>query len=138
MKGYLLDTDWVIDYLKGVPPIVTKLQALAEEGLAISVISLAELYEGVYGSGQAKRHLQGLRRFLDGVPVIGLDDATCRTFGQCRHRLRQEGQLIDNFDLLIAATCLTNRLTPVTNNVRHYERVPELRIASFAQPSGHA
>lgn len=132
MSGYLLDTDWVIDYLKGVPRVVTRLQAAADEGLAISVISLAELYEGVYGSGNAERHLKGLRQFLGCIQVIGLDEAICQTFGQYRHRLRQHGQLIDNFDLLIAATAVTYRLRLVTSNVRHYARVPELQLAGFA------
>ena len=81
MSGYLIDTDWVIDYLKGVPSVVAQLQAVANEGLAISVISLAELYEGVYGSGNADQHLQGLGQFLGFVSVVGLDDAVCRAFG---------------------------------------------------------
>ena len=135
MSGYLIDTDWVIDYLKGVPSVVAQLQAVANEGLAISVISLAELYEGVYGSGNADQHLQGLGQFLGFVSVVGLDDAVCRAFGQYRHRLRQRGQLIDNFDLLIAATSLTYQLTLVTGNLRHYARIPGLQIAQFAQPS---
>lgn len=135
MSGYLIDTDWAIDYLKGLPSVISQLQAAADEGLAISVISLAELYEGVYGSGNVDRHLQGLRQFLGFVSVIGLDDAICRAFGQYRHRLRQHGQLIDNFDLLIAATSLTYQLTLVTSNLRHYARIPGLQIAQFAHPS---
>ena len=47
---YLVDTDWAIHYLNGHPQIVKKLDDLKEQGLALSVISLAELYEGVYYS----------------------------------------------------------------------------------------
>jgi predicted nucleic acid-binding protein len=47
---YLIDTDWVIHYLNGHKEIVQKLKSLKKEGLALSVISLAELYEGVYYS----------------------------------------------------------------------------------------
>ena len=46
--SYLVDTDWIIHYLSGVESIVEKLQALQKEGLAVSIISLAELYEGIY------------------------------------------------------------------------------------------
>lgn len=48
--AYLVDSDWVIHYLNGQPTVVAKLQELQEHGIAISVISLAELYEGVYYS----------------------------------------------------------------------------------------
>lgn len=134
MSRYLIDTDWAIDYLKGIPQVVTRLQALADEGLMLSVISLAELYEGAYGASEPERHLQGVQRLIGFVPVIGLDDAICRTFGQFRCRLRQAGQLIDNFDLLIAATCVTYHLMLVTSNLRHYERLPELQLAEFIRP----
>lgn len=97
------------------------------------MITLAELYEGVYGSRDPERHLQGLQQILGLLSVIGLDDAICRTFGHYRHRLRQQGQLIDNFDLLIGATCLTHQLSLITSNVRHYARIPELRIVPFVQ-----
>jgi hypothetical protein len=45
---YLVDTDWVIHYLNGRADIVTRIQELSPLGIAMSVISLAELYEGVY------------------------------------------------------------------------------------------
>jgi predicted nucleic acid-binding protein len=41
---YLIDTDWVIDHLKGEERVVKQLEELASEGIAISVISLAEIY----------------------------------------------------------------------------------------------
>jgi predicted nucleic acid-binding protein len=45
---YLVDTDWVIHYLNGRGQIVDRIKALIKDGLAVSIISLAELYEGVY------------------------------------------------------------------------------------------
>ena len=45
---YLLDTDWVIHHLNGRQDIIQRLQALQHEGLGLSIIVLAELYEGVY------------------------------------------------------------------------------------------
>jgi len=45
---YLVDTDWVVYYLRGREPYVTRLREYREAGLGISVVSLAELYEGVF------------------------------------------------------------------------------------------
>jgi Predicted nucleic acid-binding protein, contains PIN domain len=47
---YLLDTSWVIHYLRGKEKVVKKLLSLRTEGLAASIITLAELYEGVFRS----------------------------------------------------------------------------------------
>ena len=61
---YLVDTDWVIHYLNGQPQIVTRLDALKEAGLAVSIISLAELYEGIYASTDPTGNERALRDFL--------------------------------------------------------------------------
>ena len=47
---YLVDTDWVISYLNGQARVISRLDELKEEGLGVSVVSLAELYEGIYYS----------------------------------------------------------------------------------------
>jgi tRNA(fMet)-specific endonuclease VapC len=44
--SYLIDTDWIIDHFHKVEKVVRKLEELASEGLALSIVSLAELYEG--------------------------------------------------------------------------------------------
>ena len=54
---------------------------------------------------------------------------TARTFGKLRASLRRTGELIDNFDLLIAATCLSHGMTLLTGNIRHFKRIPGLNIA---------
>ena len=48
--GALLDTDWVIDHFNGIAAITRRIEELRPLGLALSVISLAELYEGVHPS----------------------------------------------------------------------------------------
>lgn len=45
---YLVDTDWVIDYLHGREPVVSRLTFFAPQGIGLSIVSLAELYEGVF------------------------------------------------------------------------------------------
>ena len=49
--AYLIDTDWIIDYLNDSEPVASRLEELRGEGIGISIISLAELYEGVYKQG---------------------------------------------------------------------------------------
>jgi len=128
---YLVDTDWVIHYLKGRRPFVERLRMLEEQGLAISVINLGELYEGVYGATEPEKREQGLKDFLQGVIVLGLDEETCRIFGQERQRLRRAGNLPGDMDLFIGATALRHNLIVLTNNRSHFERIESLRIESL-------
>ena len=120
---YLLDTDWVIHYLNEHQGIVQRLDALLDDGLGLSIISLAELYEGVYYSRDPEGDEQDLNDFLRGMTILGIDEVVCKIFGRQRGRLRAEGLLIGDTDLLIAATALQYDLTLLSNNRRHFERI---------------
>ncbi len=65
--AYLVDTDWAIEHLRGRPAVTQRLQDLQPEGLALSVISLAELYEGVFYSRNPEQSEEILNRFLQSV-----------------------------------------------------------------------
>ena len=129
--SYLIDTDWIIHYLNGQREIVKRLVSLRKEGLAISVISLAELYEGVYYSTNPEGDKKALDDFLTGVSILGLEDEICKIFGKERGKLRKLKIVIGDFDLLIAATCLCYNLTLLTNNIRHFKMVEGLNIVSI-------
>ena len=126
--GALLDTDWVIDHFNGIATITRSIEELRPLGLALSVISLAELYEGVHYSRNPAQSRAVLSRFLSTVTVLPVDDVVCDIFGRERGKLRQQGTMIGDFDLLIAATCLRHDLGIGTNNRRHFEMVEGLRI----------
>jgi predicted nucleic acid-binding protein len=98
----------------------------------LSVISLAELYEGVHYSRNPVRSQEILARFLSGVTLVPVDEGVCNIFGRERGRLRQQGRMIGDFDLLIGATCLRHDLTICTNNRRHFEAIAGLRIIDVA------
>ena len=128
---YLVDTDWVIHYLNGHANIIRRLNSLSDQGCALSIISLAELYEGVYFSNNPTKNAQSLSDFLRGMSVLGIDDETCRIFVQQRGRLRALGKVVGDFDLLIGATGLRYELTVLTNNRRHFELIEGLTLESL-------
>ena len=127
----LIDTDWIIHYLNGRKDIIQELGSLKKGGLFVSVISLAELYEGIYYSTNPTGNEEALNGFLIGVSILGVEDEVCKVFGKERGRLRQKKKMIGDFDLLLASTCLYYDLTLLTNNVRHYEMVKSLNIFSL-------
>jgi tRNA(fMet)-specific endonuclease VapC len=127
---YLVDTDWVIDHLNRIERVVNRLRELRPQGLALSSASLAELYEGVHYSRDPEQSRQALDAFLEDVTALGLDEEICKIFGREWGRLRRQGQLIGDLDLLIAATCVHYGLTLLTNNRRHFDRIEGLSIES--------
>ena len=128
--NYLVDTDWIIHALHGKEKEVTKLLELKMDGLAISVISLAELYEGVYRSADPISSETVLKDFLSGVMVLEINEEISKKFGELRAKLRTQGKLIGDFDLLIASTGLCYNLTLLTYNINEFERVENLNIFS--------
>jgi tRNA(fMet)-specific endonuclease VapC len=125
---YLIDTDWLVNHLRGLQRVTRKLEEIVPEGIALSIISLAELYEGIYRSTNPARDEESLRRFLGGITILGIDEEICKIFGRERAKLRKEGKLIGDLDLLIASTCLHHNLTLLTDNIREFERVESLKI----------
>jgi tRNA(fMet)-specific endonuclease VapC len=126
--SYLIDTDWVADYLVDRPVAVQLLENLAVEGLAIAIPTYGEIYEGlIYGRDREAREA-GFARFFEAVDLLSLTEATMRRFAAIRGQLRREGNLIGDMDLLIASTAIENELTLVTRNRRHFDRVPDLEL----------
>ena len=128
--AYLVDTDWVIHYLNGQPLIVSRLQELQTQGLAVSVVTLAELYEGVYYSRDPEKQERDLNDFLRGVSVEGVDEETAKTFGRERGRLRAKKKTVADFDLLIGSTALRHKIPLLSNNRRHFEMIEGLQMES--------
>lgn len=125
---YLVDTDWVIPYLKGRPEAVQLLAALSADGLAISIITHGEIYEGIYYGRDPKAAAAGFREFQRDVRVLPLTRRITQRYGHIRGDLRQRGLLIGDADLLIAATALHHDLTLVTRNMQHFGRIPGLHL----------
>jgi tRNA(fMet)-specific endonuclease VapC len=123
---YLVDTDWVASYLNGRTDAIQLLNALAPAGLAISLITYGEIYDGIYrgrAPGQAER---GFKAFLTAARVLPLTRPIMRRFARIRGDLRAQGLTIGDNDVMIAATALQHGLTLVSRNHAHFARIPGL------------
>jgi predicted nucleic acid-binding protein len=128
---YLLDTDTCVFALRGHESLRERFDALAPEAIAVSVVTLAELRYGAAWSARPEANHQVVGDFASGVIVLGLDDEIAHLFGEFKAQLRRRGALIDDFDLLIAATAHHYRLTLITHNQAHFRRIPELQMEDW-------
>jgi predicted nucleic acid-binding protein len=128
---YLVDSDWVADWLKGKQAAITLVSSFARGDVAISLLTYGEIYEGIYYGRDAKRHERAFTQFLRGVQVVPFSQPIMRRFARIRGDLRRKGRLIPDADLLIAATALHHNLSLVSRNVRDFQRVPGLLLYSI-------
>lgn len=128
--AYLIDSDWVIDHLTGIPDASGLLLRLAPAGIAISIITYMEVYQGVLMStDQAAAELR-FRELVETLPLLPLSPAVARRCAAVRADLRRQGRRVGGraLDLIIAATALEFNLTLVTRNLRDYRDIPGLSL----------
>ncbi|MEX2430356.1 MAG: type II toxin-antitoxin system VapC family toxin [Dehalococcoidia bacterium] len=118
---------WIVEYLRGNTRIIQRVQELQEDDLAISIISVAELYEGVFRSRDPSKNEAALTDFLAAVTVSEITSNVARTYGQLRAGLVKAGAVIGALDLLIAATALTNERTLFSFD-RDFQRIDGLSL----------
>jgi tRNA(fMet)-specific endonuclease VapC len=129
MSRYLLDTDWVVDVLNGQDRAIQTVLELAPSGLAVSIITYGELYEGAAFAHNPEPALAGLHAFLKGKDILPLTPAIMERFAHIRGSLpRSIRQQIGDLDMLIAATCLEHDLTLLTRNLKDFHKIPNLKL----------
>ena len=128
---YLLDTDSVSYALRGQGDVGERIRECKPSDLSISAITLAELRYGADRKGSRKLHAL-IDTFAAAVEVMPFDEVAAAEFGRIGSMLAERGTPIGEFDVLIAAHAVSLRCTLVTNNVRHFSRVPGLSVENWA------
>jgi tRNA(fMet)-specific endonuclease VapC len=126
----MLDTDSVSYAIRGVGRVADRIVAHPPSELCISAITLAELRYGMerLSSQKLRRAIETVTRT---VSVLPFDEECAATYGQIGAKLADKGEIIGEIDTMIAAHALTLGATLVTNNERHFSRVPALRIVNW-------
>lgn len=131
---YMLDTNICIYAIKNKPEQVLKrLKSNLEKGICISVITLAELEFGIEKSSRPEEGTAALMQFLSIIDVLPFTDLSAAEYGKLCAYLQRKGTPIGTMDMLIAAHSKAENTVLVTNNVREFERVPDLKIENWAE-----
>ena len=126
--SYLIDSDWLIEYLAGQNAAIELFESLAPSPIAISIITYAEVYDGILNGRSRQPYESGFEQFLVAATVHEITMPIAKVWAAIRGDLRRRGRLIPASDLFIASTAIHHDLTLVTRNLRHFERVPGLRL----------
>lgn len=129
---YMLDTNICIYAIKNKPEqVLEKLKQNLSNRICISAITLAELQHGVEKSMNPEKNSMALLQFLSILDILPFDDLAAVEYGKICAYLQKRGTPIGTMDMLIAAHAKTENLIIVTNNVREFERVPNLKIENW-------
>jgi len=127
----ILDTCFLIhlhrEWQRKLPGAATRyLERHANEEFGISVVTTLEFLEGF------KKAVDG-ERFLTSFPQLAITTEVARIGSRIRRNLRQRGELIGDFDVLIAATAMHRELPLVTDNHRHFTRIEGLTVETYRE-----
>ena len=129
--NYLLDTNTCIYMMKNHPPVVEHYKTNKHLGIAVSTITAAELYFGVFNSVSPEKNGANLVKFLIGLEILEFDDSAAIEYGRIRAVLRRQGTPISPMDMLIAAHAKSQELVVVTNNVQEFARIEGLELENW-------
>lgn len=130
MKQYLLDTNICIFFLKGKYNLNKKIAEVGEENCFISEITVAEMKYGVENSKTIELMRLIVEAFIPKFVVIAIY-ASLDIYAKEKAKLKKQGLLIDDFDILIGATSINHNMVMVTNNTSHLSRLKHIVIEDW-------
>lgn len=128
MKKYLIDSDILIYFLKGKQEVVQRLSQIPIDDLYISRINYTELLYGAYNSSKIDQNLKVIEPFLDNFKVLEFTKTSSLIFAKEKARLKKNGNIIADMDLMIASIAIENNCTLISNNIKHFDRVQNLEL----------
>jgi tRNA(fMet)-specific endonuclease VapC len=128
---FILDTDTLIYWLKDIPEVVKKITYHEHKTISASAISRAELYYGAYRSQYVEKNLKAIQKLSDTIKFLPIEEDIEKTYGHIKAELQRTGNVIDDMDILIAATAIATDKVLVTNNEKHFKRIRGLKIENW-------
>jgi len=127
----MLDTDISSYVIRRRPPVIAERFERHAEQLCVSVMTAAELRFGTVKAGRADL-ARLVEAYLARVTILDWPESATLHYARIRAKLESRGTPIGNMDLLIACHAVAEQATLVTNNLRHFAGVPELKVEQWS------
>jgi tRNA(fMet)-specific endonuclease VapC len=127
MTGFMLDTDISSYIIKRRPATLVEKFEKHAETLCVSVITAAELRFGAEKAGRPQL-AELVEAYLERLAILDWTNEVSGHYARIRALLERAGKPIGNMDLLIPSHAVAQRMTLVTNNLKHFSNVPDLKV----------
>lgn len=130
---YCLDSDVVIDFIRGDPAVANRIKRLQSAGanITITALTLCELYRGAFLSTKKDESLEFVNEFLRRVTLLTHNESSCLLFGEDYSALKEKGKQTQEIDLMIASICKANNIILVTRNLKDFKNIPNLMVEKW-------
>ena len=128
---YLLDTNVCIAAMRGNPKVVQGLVTRSPDDCAVSMVSVFELFAGVFRCNAPEREERKVSTFLAQFHLLPFDWDSALKTAAIRFQLEKTGTRIGPYDLQLCGQALALDLTLVTHNTREFQRVTGLRLEDW-------
>lgn len=127
----ILDSDILIYFLKGEKKVVEEVLKIASDELFTTRVNYTELLYGAYNSSKIEDNLTKFKNFLERFTILEFDERSSVIFAQTKAKLKKEGNIIADMDLMIASIAIANEQELATNNHKHFERIRNLKTLKW-------
>jgi len=132
MRKSLLDTSTLIAFLRGNLDVIAKVEAYLDEfdALCLSILTYYEILRGLKYIGNEEK-IRDFKGLVDKSEIIMLDKDIIERASEIYAELMKRGELIEDVDILIAASCLVKGMVLAIDNEKHFRRIKGLEIESW-------
>jgi tRNA(fMet)-specific endonuclease VapC len=132
MLRHMLDTD-IISYRvrRRDPALLARFIAVDPSTICISAVTRGEIRAGLAQNPAAVRVSAEVRQIFTLIDTMPWDEAAADIYGTVAGALFASGTPIGQCDTMIAAHAMSLGLVLVTNNTRHYSRIPGLKLENW-------
>ncbi len=127
-----LDTDILVGLFRGDRKALEKIADLERaETLSTTPINAMELFKGAYRSKFWQDNVEQVQKLLNNLKLLEFNIESSKLAGQLIEKLRQEGKGVGDMDSIIAGLVIAHAEKLVTRNIRHFKRVPGLKVEKW-------
>lgn len=129
---YLLDTCVISDFVKGNKNTLAMLKRVSPDDIAVSSITVMEIQYGLaLNPNRAQKIEPIIHDLFSSITILEFDSHDATETGTIRALLKQQGQSIGSYDILLAGTALNHNLIFVTSNINEFNRVNDLVLENW-------
>ena len=128
--GFLIDSDVIIDHLNNKNDYLFSVVSQTKKDLFISVITWSEILYGIKKANNSNKNFKVFSKFITemNIKVVEFSQIVANNFIDIKIDLEKKGKRLEDFDLIIGATALVKNFTLVSNDTKHFSRIPNLKL----------
>jgi tRNA(fMet)-specific endonuclease VapC len=132
MKPAIIDTNIISAFMRGNHQVILKIEEYLEEydTLTISVITYYEIMRGIKSLASESK-VEAFHEFMSACNIEEIDLITAEKAAEIYDELRSIGKLVEDADILIAATAMKHGMVVVTDNTQHFKRIRGLKVENW-------